>query len=88
MGKCWNPNSKTVTVNDYLQASAAQANSSVPQVNCTICGLQLNVTDVRSRQQICSREEVDAEVDAITAQKTTTFETADSPGVIYFFFKD
>ena len=33
-------------------------------MDCTICGLQLNVTEVRTHQQICRKDEVDVEIAA------------------------
>lgn len=52
-------------------------------MDCTICGLQLNVTEVRTHQQICRKDEVDVEM---AASERSQVEMSEYSEVISFFF--
>ena len=52
-------------------------------MDCTICGLQLNVTEVRSHQQIWRKDEADVEM---TASERSQVEMSEFSEVISFFF--
>lgn len=52
-------------------------------MDCTICGLQLNVTEVRTHLQICRKNEEDVEM---AASERSQVEMPEYSEVISFFF--